>query len=276
LGRGRTSFWLCTRGKVSFERAITQLALPASDLTGMSGGDGSSAPNRPLRDAVERALAARHLSVRTRRAYTAWIHRYVTFHDPRLPLVLTRDEVRRVLEHLHGTVRLMAQLLYGSGLRLLECARLRVKDIDFSAGHLLIRDAKGQKDRITLLPVQIRAPLRDHLATVQSQHSADLAAGAGYVELPGALLAKYPRAARDWPWQWVFPASFWATTMSRPPWCTPTSSTAARWACGAHGARRIDRDPEAPPPGYSLQPNCAGAPRTPRASVRAERSGQSR
>jgi integron integrase len=104
-------------------------------------------------------------------------------------------------------VGLMAQLLYGSGLRLLECARLRVKDVDFSAGHLLIRDAKGQKDRITLLPHQVRALLRIHLATVQKQHRADIAAGAWYVELPGALLAKLPHAARDWPWQWVFPAT---------------------------------------------------------------------
>jgi integron integrase len=233
----------------------------------MSAADGSKAPNRPLRDAVERALSMRHLSPRTRRAYTAWIRRYVTFHgrhprelgaedmrafiesltaernispsthvqalsalaflyrqvlhlelpwiedlprptrQPRLPLVLTHDEVRRVLEHLRGTVLLMAQLLYGSGLRLLERARLRVKDVDFSAGHLLVRDSKGQKDRITLLPLQIRAALREHLASVHKQHRADLAAGAGYVELPGALVVKFPHAARDWPWQWVFPAT---------------------------------------------------------------------
>jgi integron integrase len=128
-------------------------------------------------------------------------------HTPRLPLVLTRDEVRRVLERMHGVTALMAQLLYGSGLRLLECARLRVKDVDFNAGHLLVRDTKGQKDRLTLLPVQIRTPLRDHLREVRLQHKLDLAAGAGFVELPGALLTKYPGAARDWVWQWVFPAT---------------------------------------------------------------------
>lgn len=126
---------------------------------------------------------------------------------PRLPLVLTAEEVRRLLNCLEGTTRLMAQLLYGSGLRLLECARLRVKDIDFSAGHILVRDSKGQKDRITLLPMQLRGPLRDHLLFVQRQHLADVAAGAGYVELPGAFALKSPLAARDWPWQWVFPAT---------------------------------------------------------------------
>ena len=106
-----------------------------------------------------------------------------------------------------GVTALMAQLLYGSGLRLLECARLRVKDVDFSAGHLLVRDTKGQKDRVTLLPDRLRGPLRDHLSRVQTQHVADVAAGAGFVELPGALLAKHPAAAHDWAWQWVFPAT---------------------------------------------------------------------
>jgi integrase len=102
-----------------------------------------------------------------------------------------------------GRVRLDTTRL--AGLRLLECTRLRVKDVDFSAGHLLVRDSKGQKDRITLLPLQIRAALREHLASVHKQHRADLAAGGGYVELPGALVVKFPHAARDWPWQWVFP-----------------------------------------------------------------------
>ena len=101
----------------------------------------------------------------------------------------------------------MAQLLYGSGLRVLECARLRVKDVDFGAGHLLVRDTKGQKDRITLLPLQIRGPLREHLRGVREQHRADLGAGAGHVELPNALARKYPNASREWPWQWVFPAT---------------------------------------------------------------------
>jgi integron integrase len=101
----------------------------------------------------------------------------------------------------------MAQLLYGSGLRLLECARLRIKDIDFGAGHLVVRDTKGRKDRITLFPVQLRPVLGDHLQAVREQHQRDLALGAGYVELPDALRVKYPNAPQDWPWQWVFPAT---------------------------------------------------------------------
>jgi site-specific recombinase XerD len=84
---------------------------------------------------------------------------------------------------------------------------MRVKDVDFSAGHLLVRDTKGQKDRITLLPHRIRGSLGEHLRVVEEQHRADLAAGAGHVELPGALLAKYPNASREWVWQWVFPAT---------------------------------------------------------------------
>lgn len=112
-----------------------------------------------------------------------------------------------MLTEMSGVTLLMAQLLYGSGLRLLECARLRVKDVDFDAGHLLVRDAKGHRDRVTLLPIQLRPPLRDHLRTIREQHRRDLAIRAGYVELPEALLIKYPNAPREWPWQWVFPAT---------------------------------------------------------------------
>jgi integrase len=123
---------------------------------------------------------------------------------PRIPLVLTRDEVQRVLDSMKGVTRLMAELLYGSGLRLLECARIRVKDVDFSAGHLLVRDTKGQRDRLTLLPLRIRGSLQEHLRGVEAQHRGDLAGGAGHVELPGALAVKYPNASREWLWQWVF------------------------------------------------------------------------
>jgi integron integrase len=125
----------------------------------------------------------------------------------RLPVVLSRDEVRRVLEGLDGVVRLMADLMYGSGLRVLECCKLRVKDVDFGKGHLLVRDTKGQKDRVTLFPVTLRPRLRDHLTDVRAQHEGDLRAGAGNVELPGAFRIKNPSAARAWPWQWVFPAT---------------------------------------------------------------------
>jgi integron integrase len=125
----------------------------------------------------------------------------------RLPLVLSRDEVRAVISRMSGVPALMAGLLYGSGLRLLECARLRVKDVDFSAGQLIIRNGKGNRDRVTLLPGVLRGPLHAHLEQVRATHRADLKAGAGYVELPGALAHKYPFAEREWPWQWVFPAT---------------------------------------------------------------------
>ena len=124
-----------------------------------------------------------------------------------LPVVLSRDEVRRLLDVLDGTPRLMASLLYGSGLRLLECAELRVKDVDFELNQITIRRGKGKKDRVTLLPSAIRMPLQAHLRQVQLQHERDIKTGAGFVELPDGLAAKYPNAAREWPWQWVFPAT---------------------------------------------------------------------
>ena len=125
----------------------------------------------------------------------------------RLPVVLGRDEVRAVLRQLRGTPRLMAILLYGSGLRLLECARLRVKDIDFTRNQIMVRAGKGDKDRATPLPSVARADLAAHLGAVKRQHGADLQHGAGWVELPWALARKYPNAGREWPWQWVFPAT---------------------------------------------------------------------
>ena len=101
----------------------------------------------------------------------------------------------------------MATLLYGAGLRVLECARLRVKDIDFAANHLVIHDGKGRHDRLTILPTSLRVVLREHLERVSELHRADLTAGAGYVAMPHALSRKYPTANRTWPWQWVFPAT---------------------------------------------------------------------
>jgi integron integrase len=125
----------------------------------------------------------------------------------RLPVVLAREEVRAVLRQLRGTPRLMAILLYGAGLRLLECARLRVKDIDFSRKQIIVRAGKGDKDRATPLPAVVIAGLAAHLEAVKRQHDADLRRGAGWVELPWALARKYPNAGREWPWQWVFPAT---------------------------------------------------------------------
>jgi integrase len=116
-------------------------------------------------------------------------------------MVLTRDEVRAVLQQLDAVPRLMAVLLYGAGLRLLECCRLRVKDVDFAMNQITIRDGKGHKDRPTMLPASVKGDLVAHLERVHEQHRADLRHGAGWVELPGALLRKYPNAGRDWGWQ---------------------------------------------------------------------------
>ena len=124
-----------------------------------------------------------------------------------LPVVLSREEVNRVLSYLSGIPLLMASLMYGGGLRLLECCRLRAKDIDFDRCELTIRNGKGSKDRRTMLPGRMAGPLRDHLRSVHAQHEADLSRGRGAVELPHALERKYPRAAWEWGWQWVFPAT---------------------------------------------------------------------
>jgi len=137
-----------------------------------------------------------------------WLDELVRARRPRrLPVVLSRDEVCAVIAQLAGTPKLMACLLYGAGLRLLECARLRVKDIDFEASHIVVRAGKGDKDRITVLPRIVREPLRRHLERVRRLHERDVASGAGWVELPGSLGRKYPNAAREWAWQWVFPAT---------------------------------------------------------------------
>ena len=125
----------------------------------------------------------------------------------RIPSVLTPMEVAAVLERMHGAPRLMASLLFGSGLRLLECCRLRVKDLDLERGEILVRDGKGQKDRRTMLPRRLVEPLRAHLAEVKETHLHDLKQGAGVVELPDALDRKLPGASREWSWQWVFPAT---------------------------------------------------------------------
>ncbi len=124
----------------------------------------------------------------------------------RVPTVLSRDEVRRVIAKLTGEHHLMARLLYGSGLRLNECCRLRAQDIDFDRHRIMVRRGKGNKDRETMLPQSLNAPLRDQLASAKQRHERDLRDGAGWVELPDALEVKTPNAAREWPWQWVFPA----------------------------------------------------------------------
>lgn len=125
----------------------------------------------------------------------------------RLPVVFTRDEAKRILADLEGMHWLITGLLYGSGLRLMECLRLRVKDIDFTYQQLTIKDGKGEKDRITLLPGKLKEPLTRHLKKVKVLHEEDLAAGYGEVYLPYALARKYPNATKQWGWQYVFPAA---------------------------------------------------------------------
>jgi integron integrase len=125
----------------------------------------------------------------------------------RLPVVLSREEVAKVLGALRGTPALVARLLYGSGLRLMEALTLRVKDVDFSRNEILVRNAKGQKDRHTVLPETVRTDLQNHPETVRKLHQSDLAKGFGRAPLPEALAVKYPNADRSWSWQWVFPAS---------------------------------------------------------------------
>lgn len=125
---------------------------------------------------------------------------------PRLPVVLTVSEVQAVLEQMEGKPLLMAQLLYGSGLRLMECSRLRVKDIDFARREILVRDGKGGKDRVTMLPGMVIPALQAQVEKARALHSKDLATGGGEVYLPYALARKYPNAGREFGWQYVFPS----------------------------------------------------------------------
>lgn len=125
----------------------------------------------------------------------------------RLPVVLSRDEVQAILAHLHGASRLMGTFLYGAGLRVLKCCRLRVKEVDFASKQIVVRNGKGNKDRATLLPGVAASDLARHLEAVHVQHQRDIGRGAGWVELPGSLGRKYSNAGREWGWQWVFPAT---------------------------------------------------------------------
>jgi integron integrase len=180
---------------------------------------------------LRRALRTRHYSRRTEEAYVAWVRRFVRFCGMRHPRVLWAADVTRFLSNLavdrrvsastqnqalsalvgrlkgRGAVALIAGLLYGSGLRLLEVLRLRAKDLDFATNEIRVRGGKGDRDRVTMLPERLKGPLLHHLAEVRARHERDVAEGAGWVELPGALGTKYPQAGREWGWQWVFPAS---------------------------------------------------------------------
>ena len=139
---------------------------------------------------------------------TEWIEVSVRPQRPaRLPVVLTREEVRLLLRKMSGVPQLASALLYGAGLRLFECLELRVKDVDFGCGEIRVREGKGRQDRVTMLPVALTEQLSEHLRTIRVQHRCDLDQGAGAVTLPDALVRKYPNACREWGWQWVFPAS---------------------------------------------------------------------
>lgn len=133
----------------------------------------------------------------------------------RLPVVLTRAEVKATLGHLQGTHHLVSSLLYGSGLRLLEGLRLRVKDVEFTHSQIIVRDGKGQKDRVTVLPESLAKPLKRQLKKVKLQHEEDLDEGYGAVYLPYALARKYPATARSWGWQYVFFEAFQGPTQRR-------------------------------------------------------------
>lgn len=232
-------------------------------------------PKSPLFDQIREVMRFHHYAIRTEKAYTQWIKRFLAFHrqkdrtgpergwrhpktmgarevaaflthlaanrdvaastqnqalnavvflyqhvlemplgdfsefarvkrPPRLPQVLTQEETRRLLAALKpGTTSLMIRLLYGTGMRIMECLRLRVKDIDFEGGRIIVRGGKGDKDRVTVLPEKQKEELEQHLRRVKLLHETDLAEGFGRVWLPHALARKYPNADRQWAWQWV-------------------------------------------------------------------------
>lgn len=137
-----------------------------------------------------------------------WLDEVVKAKDAkRLPVVLTAQESMRLLDEMEGTSGLIARLLYGTGMRVMEGVRLRVKDVEFTRRELVVREGKGNKDRVTMLPQSLVEPLQSHLARVKVLHEKDLAAGFGDVYLPFALARKYPSAGREWHWQYVFPAA---------------------------------------------------------------------
>jgi integrase len=185
-------------------------------------------PQAPrLLDEVRKAIRLRHYSYRTEKAYVDWIWRFVVYHDKRHPVQMGGSEVEGFLSHLardrdvsaatqgqalaaillQGTYWLIGVLFYGSGLRLTEALRLRVKDLELENHRILVRDGKGSKDRVTILPSSLVPHLRAHLEKVRELHRQAIKLGFGGVELPSALERKYPRAHLEWGWQYVFPAA---------------------------------------------------------------------
>jgi integron integrase len=164
---------------------------------------------RGLFEVARERMRTRHLALRTEQAYLQWMRRYVKFHNRRHPRDMGPAEVEAFLTHLaaDAKVRLIASLLYGSGLRLMEAHRLRVKDLLLERGEIVVRDAKGGKDRVTVLPESLVAPLREYLAKLFDRFERQRRLREPGVWLPTALARKYPSAAIQWGWQWVFPAN---------------------------------------------------------------------
>jgi integron integrase len=183
---------------------------------------------------------------------------------PRLPVVMTRDEVKAVLAQLTGDKWLMASLLYGAGLRLMECLRLRVQDIDFSRNEILVRDGKGAKDRITMLPESLKAPLQGHFKKVRAVHERDLAEGWGRVLMPDALDRKYPNAPKEWRWQWVFPQeNRWKNTQTAKKGGIMRMDPPCRRRSSRPSARPVSLDGQpATPSAIPLQRTCSRAATT--------------
>jgi len=180
-------------GKPEVERFLSHLAV--------EGQVAASTQNQAL-------AALLFLYKRVLHTQLDWLDHLVRARRPQhVPIVMSRAEVRAVLSAMTGLPKLQAQLLYGSGLRLLECARLRVKDVNFEAGQLTVREPKGGRDRLALLPRSLYRPLEIQLAVVRTQHSKDLANGSGNVELPAAFRRKDPSAESQLSWQWLFPAT---------------------------------------------------------------------
>jgi integrase len=180
----------------------------------------------------------------------------------RLPVVLSRDEVQRLLAAASGVEDCIIRLLYGTGLRKMECLRLRVKDVDFDRGLVVVREGKGNKDRITMLPLALAPALREQLAHARSLWAADRAAGRPGVELPGALARKYPRAGESWGWFWVFPSDHESTDPRSAAAASPVRVVDPARDPARRGGRGIHKPVGAHTLRHSFKRTCSSAGRT--------------
>ena len=217
---------------------------PRPPAGGLLRGDPKGAPRIPvppnvrppgqqpkLLDRLREALCSRHYSPRTEQTYRHWVKRFIFFHNVRHPAEMAEPEINAFLT---GDRWLMASLMCGAGLRLMECLRLRVQDIDSSRHEILVRDGKGAKDRITMLPASLTIPLQEHLQQVKAVHERDVAEGWGRVQMPMTLDRKYPNAPKDWRWQWVFPQDH--------RWINPTTKEQGRHHVDASLVQKAVRD----------------------------------